>query len=109
VREAEATEVREQLLELLDERHEAGPTAYVVNRATVESDGGDWSLVLVFHPTEPEPAVGIRFSALATEPGGADVTPESLAWHVYNGLEAGRWAAAGTGPADASGVRWVQP
>jgi hypothetical protein len=93
VDKADAAEIREQLLELLDERHEAGPTAYVINRATVEADGDAWALVLSFHPTESEPAQELRFAELTTEPGGDPMSPESLAWHVYNGLEAGRFTS----------------
>jgi hypothetical protein len=91
----DAEAVRDQLLELLDERHEAGPTAYVVNRATVEGlDAGDdpdaAAVVLVFRHAVDAAIVERRFDELVTEPGAGPVTAEAFAWHLYNSLEAGR-------------------
>ena len=91
--------MREQLLELLDERHEAGPTAYVVQRASVETTGDGGACVeLVFQPTAGNPYVGIRFVDLSGE-------PESLAWHIYNSLEAGSFPVP-SGEPGSDGVRW---
>jgi hypothetical protein len=86
---SEAEEVREQLLELLDERHEAGPTAYVVQRATVEAaEGGEWMLEVVIRPSLLATPVELRYPDLAAA-GDATATPEQLAWHVYRQLEDG--------------------
>jgi hypothetical protein len=97
VRKVEAEEIREQLLELLDERHEAGPTDYIVHRTTVEpvsSESGsgeaqDWALVVVVKPSLLASPVTRSFAALQTAPDGPPVTPEAVAWHVYGLLEAG--------------------
>ena len=93
MRKDEAEEIREQLLELLDERHEAGPTDYVVMRATVEpaqasGDVEEWSVVVVVKPTLLGEPVTRVFETLRTDTD-TDVTPEALAWHVYGLLEAG--------------------
>jgi hypothetical protein len=94
VRKVEAEEIREQLLELLDERHEAGPTDYVVQRATVEpaepasGAGDEWAVVVVIKPTPLGEPVTRVFDTLRTDADG-EVTPEALAWHVYGLLEAG--------------------
>ena len=91
----EAEQVREQLLELLDERHEAGPTDYVLMRATVEPaepapDGADqWAIEVVVKPTLLGSPVTRAFATLQTSADGPPVTPETLAWHVYGLLEAG--------------------
>lgn len=85
----EAEEVRELLLELLDERHEAGPTSYVVRRATVEpaAEAG-WMLEVVIRPSLLAPDVELRYPELRA-PDGATLTPEQLAWQVYRQLEDG--------------------
>lgn len=85
---SEAEEVREQLLELLDERHEAGPTSYVVQRTTVEPDGDAWQLEVVIRPSLLATPIERRFPRLHTDDAG-DVTPEQLAWHIYRALEDG--------------------
>jgi hypothetical protein len=87
VHKSEAEDVREQLLELLDERHEAGPTSYIVQRATVEPDGDEWQLEVVIRPSLLAPQVELRYPDLRTDDG--DVTPEQLAWHIYRALESG--------------------
>ena len=85
----EAEEVRELLLELLDERHEAGPTSYVVQRATVEpSDEAGWMLEVVIRPSLLAPNVELHYPQLRS-PDGAEVTAEQLAWQVYRQLEDG--------------------
>jgi hypothetical protein len=86
---SEAEEVREQLLELLDERQEAGPTSYVVQRTTVEpASDGDWMLEVVIRPSLLASPVELRFPELRTDTADS-VTPEQLAWHVYRLLEDG--------------------
>jgi hypothetical protein len=111
VRKAEAEEIREQLLELLDERHEAGPTDYVVQRATVEpdptaADSDEWCLVLVFRPTVTAPLHGWRQRELRRIRTGEEATPEAMAWDVY-----GTVLEAGGHPDDVpegdDGVRWL--
>jgi hypothetical protein len=83
---SEAEEVREQLLELLDERHEAGPTSYVVQRATAEpTDDGEWMLEVVIRPSLLGSPVELRFPHLRTDDDTA-ASPEQLAWHVYRQL-----------------------
>jgi hypothetical protein len=89
VDKGEAEEVRELLLELLDERHEAGPTSYVVRRATVEpEERTGWMLEVVIRPSLLAPDVQLRYPDL-TSPDGATLTPEQLAWQVYRQLEDG--------------------
>ena len=86
---AEAEEVRELLLELLDERHEAGPTSYVVRRATVEqAEAGGWMLEVVIRPSLMAPNVELLYPDLGS-PDGETLTPEELAWQVYRQLEGG--------------------
>ena len=86
---SEAEEVRELLLELLDERHEAGPTSYVVQRATVEpSDEVGWMLEVVIRPSLLAPQVAMRYPDLRGT-SGETLTAEQLAWQVYRQLEDG--------------------
>ena len=89
MRKGEAEEIREHLLELLDERHEAGPTDYILQRATVEpASDDDWAVVVVVKPTLLGEPVTRVFETLRTD-AGDEVTPEALAWQVYGLLEAG--------------------
>lgn len=86
---SEAEEVRELLLELLDERHEAGPTSYIVQRATVEpTHDGTWMLEVVIRPSLLAPNVELRYPELRS-PAGDALTAEQLAWQVYRRLEDG--------------------
>ena len=87
--QSEAEEVRELLLELLDERHEAGPTSYIVQRATVEAaDESGWMLEVVIRPSLLAANVELRYPELRV-PGGDGLTPEQLAWQIYRQLEDG--------------------
>ena len=114
---AEAEEIREQLLELLDERQEAGPTDYVVQRATAEPDDGsgdegEWSLVLVFRPTAGAALHGWRQRDLRRISTGEPVSPESMAWDLYGSvLEGGAAASDLPGghdiPQGDDGIRWL--
>ena len=85
---SDAEQVREQLLELLDERHEAGPTSYIVQRATVEPVDDGWQLEVVIRPSLLAAPVQLRYPDLRTDESG-DVAPEQLAWHIYRALESG--------------------
>jgi len=106
VDKAAAEEIREQLLELLDERHEAGPTDYVVQRATVEAEGDDWGLVLVFRPTASAPLHGWRQRELRRIGTGEPATPEAMAWDIYGAvLERGEVVRETSEGAD--GIRWL--
>ena len=106
MRKVDAEEIREQLLELLDERHEAGPTEYVVERATVEPDGDDdWSLVLVFRPTTRAPLHGWQQRELRRITTGEPATPEALGWEVYGLLERG--GHPDDVPEGDDGIRWL--
>jgi hypothetical protein len=96
--ERDAEEVRELVLELLDERHEAGPTTYELHRAMVEPDGDAFAFVLVVRPEAGAGFVGVRFTELATD-------AEALGWDVYRRLEAGSFPA-GEGPG-ADGIAWL--
>jgi hypothetical protein len=89
VEKSEAEQVRELLLELLDERHEAGPTSYVVQRATVEPTAASgWMLEVVIRPSLLAPDLELRYPELRA-PDGASLTAEQLAWQVYRQLEDG--------------------
>ena len=103
----DADAVLEQLLEVLDERYEAGPTSYVVNRATVEPAGESWELALVFRRTADGPVLGWRQQELVSvlDPTSA-VTAEQLGWDLYRVvLEEG--AGEPSGDPDANGIRWM--
>ena len=91
MQKSEAEAAREQLLELLDERHEAGPTNYVLQRATAEAIGDDdWGLVVVVRPSLLAPTIEHTFSDVTAGPAGPAGTPEGLAWQVYQALEDGQ-------------------
>ncbi|MDQ1705929.1 MAG: hypothetical protein QOF18_2295 [Frankiaceae bacterium] len=106
-RDAEA--VLEQLLEVLDERYEAGPTTYVVNRATVEPAGDSWAVRLVFRRTSDGPLLGWHQQELVSIADATSaVTAEQVGWDLYRVvLEAG--AGEPTGVPDAAGVDWLVP
>lgn len=123
MRKSEAVEVREQLLELLDERHEAGPTDYIVLRATVEPDGAsttdddrdEWSLDLVFRPTADAALHGWRQRELRRISSGEAISAEAMAWDLYGTVLEGGLAVEGSTassdapPAGDDGIRWLTP
>lgn len=93
----------EQLLEVLDERYEAGPTAYVVSRATVEPAGDDHAVVVVFRRTADEPLLRFTSDTLVAPGSGDAVTPEKLGWAIYQVVLEG--GSGDVGEPDADGVR----
>ncbi|MDQ1679485.1 MAG: hypothetical protein QOI42_344 [Frankiaceae bacterium] len=104
---ADADAVLEQLLEVLDERYEAGPTTYVVSRATVEPSDGSWALQLVFRREADGPLLGWHQQELVSiVDASSTVTAEQMGWDLYRVvLEAG--AGQPTGAADPAGIDWL--
>jgi hypothetical protein len=87
VKRSDAEAVLEQLLEVLDERYEAGPTTYVVNRATVEATGADESaVVVVFRRTADGPLLTFTAESLVRVGSGEPVTAEQLGWDIYQAV-----------------------
>ncbi|MDQ1697683.1 MAG: hypothetical protein QOJ03_3036 [Frankiaceae bacterium] len=103
MKQSEAEAVLEQLLEVLDERYEAGPTTYVVNRATVEPTGTDqYAVVVVFRRTADGPLLTFTADALVRVSSGEPVSAEQLGWDIYQVvLEGGGGEVSG---ADGSAV-----
>jgi hypothetical protein len=95
-----ADAVVDQLLELFDERFEAGPADYVLQRANVEGAGDDAAVTVVWRPSLLGPLLGVRRTDLGT--GDA----EALAWELYRLLEGGSIGVPDEPPA-ADGIRWV--
>ena len=95
----EATELLDQLHEVLDERFEAGPAPYVIDTMTAEPAGpDDWSVDIVYEPTAGAPRQGLRLTTLQGR------APLEAAWEIYRRIEGG-----GTGEAepDERGVSWT--
>ena len=81
---SEADETLDHLHEVLDERFEAGPAAYVISHAIAQQTGpGSWAVEVVYTPEPGAATHGLRLSDL----GGR--TGLEAAWEIYRRLEGG--------------------
>lgn len=89
---ADADETLDQLHEILDERFEAGPAPYIINRMTAEPLGADeWAVEVVYRPDATADVRTLRHEQLTVD--GAARTPLELAWDIYRALEGGAAAS----------------
>jgi hypothetical protein len=100
----EADETLDHLHEVLDERFEAGPADYVIERAVAQQTGPETFAVEVLYVPTPGAAVhGLRLRELDGSDGGLMRTPLEAAWEFYRRLE-----DAPTGKdIDPDGVVWT--
>jgi len=105
VQRREADEALDQLHEVLDERFEAGPAAYVISTMTAQPAGDDdWAVEVVYTPDDGAPVHGLRVPQLQRADGEGTRSPLDVAWDIYRRLEAG--APDGVAPG-ADGVVWI--
>jgi hypothetical protein len=105
VQREEAAELLDQLHEVLDERFEAGPAAYVIDTMTAQPAGSDaWAVEVVFEAATGAPKQGLRVREIDGSDGTTARTTLQAAWDIYRRLESGRTS---DDEPDENGVRWA--